>query len=67
MEMKILYYDEDVIIAEDQSREKIIFYPYCRCNSGLWWLEVKKLTKNTFDSLQIKLKNKLKTLNFEPK
>jgi hypothetical protein len=32
-DMRILYYDEDIIIAEEGG-ERVIFYPYCGCNSG---------------------------------
>jgi len=66
--MKIVYYDETVIIAEDQSEERAIFYPYCGgCNRGFWYPEMRKLTRCVFDSLSIKLKDKLKMSNLEPK
>jgi hypothetical protein len=62
---KILYYDEDVIVAEKDG-EKIIFYPYCSCNSGFWFLYTEKLSKDSFNSLPTKLQEKLRELGFAP-
>jgi hypothetical protein len=64
-DMRILYYDEDVIVAEEGG-ETVIFYPYCGCNSGFWFLQTEKLTRSVFDSLPIKIKEKLRMLNLEP-
>jgi hypothetical protein len=58
--VRILYYDEYIIIAEEQG-ETVIFYPYCGgCHSGFRYLEMEKLTRSIFDSLPIKLRHKLK-------
>jgi hypothetical protein len=66
-DIKILYYDEDVIVAEDQSGEKVIFYPYCGgCHSGFWFLQTEKLTRETFDELSLAIQEKLKKLGFAP-
>jgi hypothetical protein len=65
-DVKIVYHDEDVIVAEEGG-ETVIFYPYCGgCHSGFWYMEVEKLTRSVFDSLPIKIKEKLRMLNLEP-
>jgi hypothetical protein len=64
--MKILYYDEDIIIAEEHG-EKVIFYPYCGgCHSGFWFLQAERLTRETFDELSLAVQEKLRKLGFAP-
>jgi hypothetical protein len=63
--LKVLYLDQNVVIVEKDGRKTVI-YPYCGCNSGLWFLISEEISKETFKQLPLSLQEKLKKLGFAP-
>jgi hypothetical protein len=59
------YFDKDLIIMEVDG-EKLLAYPYCGCNSGFWYMRYENLSEADLKSLPLKLREKLRELDFTP-